>query len=228
MRLTTIIVPTLNEVGQIEITLAALAAVHGKKEIIVADGGSQDATVERAKSAGVRVLHCSRGRGQQMREAAAQSTGDVLWFLHADTIPPVNALDEIQRALTATDVAGGSFSLTFAGQSRAARQMTWIYPHLRKLGLIYGDSGIFIRRQVYEEIGGFRPYPLFEDLDLVRRMKQRGRFARVNCPIVTSSRRFEAGNYGRAWTTWIALQLLYWIGVPPTKLAQWYRHARQS
>ena len=129
----------------------------------------------------------------------------------------------MQRALIARDVAGGSFSLTFAGVSRAARQMTWIYPHLRKLGLTYGDSGIFIRRQVYEKIGGFRPYALFEDLDLIRRMKRCGRFIRLDCRIVTSSRRFEEGNYGRAWATWITLQLLYWIGGPPNKLAQWYR-----
>ena len=120
----------------------------------------------------------------------------------------------MQRALIARDVAG---------VSRAARQMTWIYPHLRKLGLTYGDSGIFIRRQVYEKIGGFRPYALFEDLDLIRRMKRCGRFIRLDCRIVTSSRRFEEGNYGRAWATWITLQLLYWIGVPPNKLAQWYR-----
>src|SRR3954454_22294869 len=208
MPLTTIIVPTLNEVGQIEVTLAALAALRGEKEIIVADGGSRDATIAHAESAGARVLRCAPGRGQQMREAASQSNGDVLWFVHADTIPPAHALDEIERALAVSDVAGGSFALTFAGPSRAARQMTWIYPHLRRLGLIYGDSGVFIRRQVYEKLGGFRPYALFEDLDLIRRMKRCGRFVRLDCRIVTSSRRFEGGNYGRAWTIWIALQLL--------------------
>src|SRR5712692_8423036 len=137
MPLTTIIVPTLNEENQIERTFAALAAIRGDKEIIVADGGSEDATIERAESAGARVLRCPRGRGPQMREAAMESNGDVLWFLHADTIPPTEALDEISRALAVSEVAGGSFSLAFAGESRAARQMTWIYPHLRKLGLTY-------------------------------------------------------------------------------------------
>jgi hypothetical protein len=123
-------------------------------------------------------------------------------------------------------VAGGNFRLVFEGKSRAARQMTWIYPRLRWLGLSYGDAGVFVRRSVYDRIGGFSPYPIFEDLDLMRRMKREGRFVNLDCCVFTSSRRFERGNYLRTWAVWIAMQVLYWLGVSPYKLAKWYRHAR--
>lgn len=205
--------------------MAAVAALPGEKEIIVADGGSSDATVERASAAGARVIRCAPGRGPQMHAGALSSRGDVLWFLHADTHPCDAALPAIKRALSAPHVTAGNFALRFAGDTRAARQMTWIYPKLRLLGLCYGDSGIFVRRSVYEEIGGFGAYALFEDLDLVRRLKRRGGFVHLDECITTSSRRFEHG-YARVWMNWIALQVLFWAGVSPNRLARWYRYAR--
>jgi rSAM/selenodomain-associated transferase 2 len=220
---TTIIVPTLNEEDRIEALVAALQALHGEKEIIIADGQSVDATVHIARNAGVRVVCANRGRGEQLHAAATIARGDVLWFLHADTIPSADALAHIAEALQDPRVVGGNFRLVFEGASLTARQMTWIYPRLRLLGLAYGDSGIFVRRSLYERMGGLRPYPLFEDLDLVRRLKPQGRFVHLDCSVVTSSRRFEGRNYPRAWATWIMLQMLYWMGVSPNRLARWYR-----
>jgi len=222
---TSIIIPTLNEAGQIAETLAAISRLEGEWEVLVADGGSDDDTVKRAEAAGAVVLRCPRGRGPQMHAAATMARGDVLWFLHADTRPPAHALHEIRRTLADERVAGGSFTPRFSGASLAARQMTWIYPALRWLGLSYGDAGMFVRRSAYESIGGFRPYSLFEDLDLVRRIRRHGRFVRLHCQIETSSRRFERA-YGRTWATWITLQILYWIGVPPNRLARWYHNGR--
>jgi len=223
--LISIIIPALNEAMQIGSTLAAMRALRGDKEIIVADGGSDDSTCDVAQSAGVIVVDTPRGRGRQMHAAVTASRGEILWFVHADTLPPQNALEAIEAVLADTRNAAGNFALEFSGSTRAARQMSWIYPRLRRLGLSYGDASIFVRREVYEQSGGFRPYPIFEDLDLIRRLKRAGRFIHLDCPIVTSSRRFE-GRYLRSWAIWITLQVLYWIGVSPSFLARHYRHIR--
>ncbi len=174
MALTSIILPTLNEEAQIEKTLSALAQLRGEVEVLVADGGSDDETVACASACGARVLRCPRGRGSQMHIAATESRGDILWFLHADTVPPPQALERITTALAATDVVGGAFALEFSGRSFAARQMTWVYPRLRRLGLSYGDSGLFIRRSVYDRIGGYAAYPLFEGYASVVLQKRNG------------------------------------------------------
>lgn len=221
-----IIVPTLNEEAQIASTLKALQALSGDKEIIVADGGSEDRTVEIATDLGVRVVSCERGRGRQIRTAALEANGAVLWFVHADTRPESGALESILASLRDNAVAGGNFSLVFEGEHYSARQMTLIYPYLRWLGLSYGDAGIFIRLSVYEAIGGCLPYPLFEDLDLIRRMKRHGRFVHLSARIFTSARRFSGPQYVKVWALWIAMQTLYWAGVSPYRLARWYRIAR--
>ncbi|HEX4227761.1 MAG TPA: TIGR04283 family arsenosugar biosynthesis glycosyltransferase [Bryobacteraceae bacterium] len=222
-----IIVPALNEEECIAATLRGLQRLHGDKEIIVVDGGSRDETPSLACAQGAKVLTSAAGRGTQMHVGALEATEDILWFVHADTIPPVNALDEIRAQLADPSVAGGNFGLLFDGPSRAARQLTAIYPLLRILGLSYGDSGIFVRRDIYDRIGGFRALALFEDLDLLRRLRKAGRFVHLPCRIVTSSRRFEHRNFALVWLHWTTLQVLYWCGVSPNWLARWYRHARK-
>lgn len=221
-----IVVPTLNEEAAIAETLQTLQALPGEKEILIADGGSEDRTAAIAAELGVRVVACQGGRGRQLRTAATEAKGDVLWFVHADTRPEPGALEAIGNALRSSSVIGGNFSLVFVGEHYSAGQMTAIYPYLRWLGLSYGDAGIFIRRSVYDAMGGCRPYPLFEDLDLVRRMKRHGRFVHLDARIFTSARRFTGSRYARVWALWIALQVLYWAGVSPYRLARWYRHAR--
>ena len=226
--LVSIIVPTLNEQAHIISTINALRQLSGDKEILVVDGGSTDATVSLARSQGVTVLKALKGRGPQMHAGALEAAGSVLWFVHADTIPPPIALHEIGRALEDKRVIAGNFGLRFDGSSRAARQLTAIYPVLRLLGLCYGDSGIFVRKSVYEQVGGFRALALFEDLDLLRRLRRAGRFVHLSCSMVTSSRRFEQRNFALVWLHWTGLQILYWCGVSPNLLARWYRHARGS
>ncbi|HEY3453169.1 MAG TPA: TIGR04283 family arsenosugar biosynthesis glycosyltransferase [Bryobacteraceae bacterium] len=223
-----IIVPALNEASHIASTLRALQALEGEKEILVVDGGSEDCTVEVANAAGVRVLQSARGRGAQQHAGALQSRGNILWFVHADTIPPPNAISDIVNALHDSSTVGGNFGLLFDGGSRAARQLTGIYPALRRLNLCYGDSGIFVRRTTYDAVGGFRAFALFEDLDLLRRLRKAGCFVHLDTRIVTSSRRFENRNFAVMWIRWTALQLLYWAGVSPNLLARWYRHTRRS
>ena len=226
--LVSIVVPTLNEEAHIVRTIRSLQRLSGEKEIIVVDCGSTDQTVPLACAQNVLVLEASRGRGLQMHAGALRSTGGVLWFLHADTMPPPDALEHIRKSLEKNSTVGGNFELLFDGPSGAARQLTAIYPLLRIFGLCYGDSGFFVRRDVYHQIGGFRFLPLFEDLDLLRRLHRVGRFVHLNCRIVTSSRRFEQRNFALVWLHWTMLQLLYWCGVSPSRLSRWYPHARHA
>jgi rSAM/selenodomain-associated transferase 2 len=226
MRAVSVIIPALNEERAIGETLDSLARVRALGEMIVVDGGSSDATVEIAASRGARAIPSERGRGVQLHAGALASAGDVLWFLHADTRAPVDAVERIEEALADPRVAGGNFALMFDGATRPARFLTRAYPHLRKLGLCYDDSGIFVRRVVYEAIGGFKPYPIFEDLDLIKRVKKRGRFVRLDCTLTTSSRRFEGRSFTWRFTRWMGMQVLYWAGVHPNRLARIYAPIR--
>ncbi len=221
-----VIIPTLNEATALPATLSAVARMEGLAEVIVADGGSEDATRSLAEPL-ARVVVAARGRGQQQAAGAAVATGEVLWFLHADCCPAPEASAAIRQALLDSRVAGGNFTLEFSGPSRAARTMTRVYPWLRCLGLCYGDSGIFVRRDLYEAVGGFRPMALFEDIDLVRRLRRKGRFRRLPCRLRASARRFEHGNFARVFAQWTGLQILYWLGVSPSWLARQYALVRE-
>jgi rSAM/selenodomain-associated transferase 2 len=222
---TSIIIPTLNEATTIRDVAASLARLTGEFEVIVTDGGSLDGTLELARECGLQVLSAPSGRGQQMNAGARLARGDVLLFLHADTRLPEDAFELIQQALRNPKVCGGNFSLIFSGKTREARVLTKIYPLLRLCGMCYGDSAIFIRRSVFESLGGYRDYSLFEDLDLYQRMKRVGQFMRLDACATTSSRRFE-GRFIRTFALWSFLQLLYWLGVNANILQRLYKPAR--
>lgn len=220
-----IIIPTLNEAATIRETAAMVSKLQGHFEVIVADGGSTDETVRLAGDCGLRVMSAPRGRGQQMNAGAHIATGNVLLFLHADTRLPQDALQRIETALQAERVCGGNFSLSFDGQTWEARLMTKLYPLLRLGGMSYGDSAMFIRRSVFESLGGYRNYAIFEDCDLYRRMKRVGKFIRLQACAVTSSRRFE-GRFVRTLALWSVMQILYWLGADPNWLNRMYKPLR--
>jgi len=224
MRLS-LIIPTLNEATTMRHLASSLQRWRDQIEIIVADGGSSDGTTEIAHECGLRVIHAARGRGQQMNAGARAASGQVLLFLHADTCLPDDALELINGTLVDPRVCGGNFSLLFAGETREARMLTKIYPFLRLGGMCYGDSAIFVRRSAFEKLGGYRDFPIFEDVDLFRRLKKYGRFVRLPACAVTSSRRFE-GQFIRTFVLWSLLQVLYWLGVHPRRLERIYRPAR--
>jgi hypothetical protein len=104
--------------------------------------------------------------------------------------------------------------------------LTWLYPRLRRLGLCYGDSGIFVRREAYQQLGGFRAYPIFEDLDLVQRLRKIGRVLHLPASVTTSSRRFEGRSFALTFARWSGLQVLYWLGVHPRTLGRLYTPIR--
>jgi rSAM/selenodomain-associated transferase 2 len=220
-----IIIPTLNEKTTIRDAALALAGMAGNFEVIVVDGGSDDATAEIAAECGLTVINAPRGRGQQMNAGADKAKGDVLVFLHADTRLPADALAMIEKALKHERVCGGNFSLNFDGRTLSARFLTMLYPCLRLGGMCYGDSALFVRRAIFEESGRYRDYPIFEDCDLYRRLKRKGRFVRLPVYATTSSRRFER-RFIRTFAFWSILQVLYWLGVDPVRLGRLYKAIR--
>jgi len=223
-----VVVPTLNEAQSIGATLDAVSRLRGAVEIVVVDGGSTDGTLDLLRQRGVRLIESERGRGRQLHAGALAASGRALLFLHADTLPPADAAERISEALSDPRVVGGNFRIRFDGRRRDARFLTWLYPQLRKLGLCYGDSGIFVSADAYRRVGGFNPFPIFEDLDLVRRLRRLGSIAHLRATVVTSSRRFEERSFALTFARWSALQALYWLGVHPRRLARMYAPVRKS
>src|SRR5260370_4773308 len=217
-----IIIPALNEGHSIGVTLDAVSRLSGRVELIVVDGGSDDETCEISSACGAKVITSERGRGMQMHRGACAAQGGVLWFLHADTIVPAEAVKCMAQALGDPTVVGGNFKVSFDSTGRTARFMTWLYPQLCRLGLCYGDSAIFVRREAYERIGGFKSFPIFEDLDLMKRLRKQGRVVHLPAVVITSSRRFGGRNFPLTFARWAGLQVLYWLGIKPTTLARFY------
>ena len=219
-----IIILTLNEERSLPSLLDAICQQGADHEVIVVDGGSQDRTLEIAGCHGVRTLASPPGRGNGICVGAKAARGDVLFFLHADSTLPPGALDRINEVLAAdAQVVGGNFRLVFDGDTTFSRWLTGFYAWIRSIGLYYGDSGIFVRRSVYEALGGFRPIPLMEDLDFVRRIE---RFGRTCCikdpPLITSSRRFEKRRPAQIVCGWVKIHALFWLGASPDRLAKIY------
>lgn len=217
-----IIIPTLNEEATLSRTLDALRPFADEAEIIVADGGSTDATIAIAQARGAQVVTSERGRGQQLKRGAKEAGGSIFWFVHADTLSAPSTVFEIKKALDNPEVAGGNFTINFDGDAYSAKFLTWLYPKLNILGLIYGDSAIFVRREIYERIGGFRDYPIFEDLDFIERLRETGDIVTLPATVTTSSRRFENKSFLLTFLRWMILQGLYWLGVPPEMLLKIY------
>ena len=132
------------------------------------------------------------------------------------------------EALGDAEVIAGNFRVRFDGPRLAARFLTWLYPRLRFFRLCYGDSAIFVRREAYERVGGFKPFPIFEDLDLMRRLRKWGRVVHLSDVVVTSSRRFEGRSFAVTFARWASLQVLYWLGVKPSTLARFYTATRDA
>jgi rSAM/selenodomain-associated transferase 2 len=221
-----VIIPTYNEARALGATLDVLANMAGILEVIVVDGGSVDATVPIARTRGVRTVYANRGRGIQLHVGAEAACGDIFWFVHADTHPPAETPRQIQSALARPNIIGGCSAVRFDSTSWQARFVAWLYAKLRRLGLCYGDATLFVRRRDYECVGGFRPFPLFEDVDLVKRLRQKGRFICLTSEAIVSSRRFDGRNFGLTLLWWMALQFLYWLGVPPRLLGRMYAPIR--
>jgi rSAM/selenodomain-associated transferase 2 len=221
-----VIIPTYNEEATIGVLLSQLREQAPEGDIVVADGSSADSTAALAQ-AFARVVVTPANRGLQLNRGARAAHGEVLLFLHADVEFPAGGLAAIERVLADPDVVGGNFTLEFSGGDFPSRVFTRIDRWRRRFGIFYGDSGIFVRREVFERLGGFREWPVLEDYDFARRMLRAGKSVCLPQVVRVSSRRWN-GRLLRTLAAWLFIQSLYFLRVPPAWLARWYRPVRES
>lgn len=219
-----VIVPVLNEEERLPVLLGQLARL-GASEVIVADGGSTDKSVELA--AGSKVVRSPRGRARQMNSGAVAASHQVLLFLHADTMLPDGALEMIETAMADPAVAGGRFKVRLDNDGLAYR-LVGAMINLRDgfTGGFTGDQAIFVRREVFERLGGYADIPLMEDLDFARRLKRSGKVVRIPAKVMTSARRWEKDGLVKTIALMWYLRILYLLGVPPAKLKALYKDTR--
>ncbi len=230
MSLISVILCTLDEAPVLGRLLADLQDEDTEHEVICVDGGSHDDTVDIASTYGCRVLTSGPGRGRQLSSGADVAKGELLLFLHADCRFPRNGLRTVSTTLSRRpECVGGNFRLLFDGDDEFSRWLTVFYARIRVRGLYYGDSGIFVRRRVYQALGGLRPIALMEDYDFVRRMERAGNTVCIEePPLVTSSRRFRRRRSWAIVSGWVLLHGLFHLRVPPAILARLYQSARHE
>lgn len=221
-----VIVPTLNEERDLSATLQH-ARQPGVREIIVVDGGSIDSTRALAVRYADAVLTAPQGRAAQMNTGAAHATGDILLFLHADTLVPDGYAQAILRACATSAVVGGRFDVHLAASGVLVR-LTETLMNLRSrlTGIATGDQAIFVRRATFEQLGGFARIPLMEDVELSRRLKRAGRIACLRERVTTSARRWQQDGVVRTILLMWTLRLLYFFGASPSQLKRLYTDTR--
>lgn len=225
-----IILPVLNEIDSLPTALAALR-YSWVQEVIVVDGGSRDGTREwLARCPGVRVVDAALGKGVQLNAGARCASANILLFLHGDCRLPQGAGQLIDGALADLHVAGGAFRVRFAESRNLLLWLTALGMNLRTriTHSATGDQAIFVRRPVFEQIGGFPAWPLFEDVEFVKRMKRAGRFAVIESPATISGRRHLSRGVLRTVLLVYALRLGFFLGVSPFTLKKWFADVRRG
>lgn len=220
-----VVIPALNEAGTILDTLQALRPMRRRgHEVIVVDGGSNDATRTLAAPLADKVIGAPRGRARQMNAGAALARGDVLWFLHADSVPVADADESISEALAKSPRHWGRFDVRLSGGHRLLRTVeSMMNLRSRLTGIATGDQGIFVRRAVFDAVAGFADIPLMEDVALCRRLRRYSRPICIKKILLTSSRRWEEKGVIKTVITMWWLRLAYFLGADPRRLAAWYR-----
>lgn len=220
-RLVSIIIPTLNEERTIGPTLRRVHQQAGPVEVLVADGGSTDDTRSVADEHGATVLETPCGRAAQMNHGAERSTGRILLFLHADTRLPPSGVSRIRRVLSAPGATAGTFRLRFDDPTPLLRLYAWCtrWPWIR---LCFGDRGQFVERSVFEAVGGFPDWPIFEDLELAARLHAHGGFRFLDSAVTTSARRFRRHGPLRQQLRNLYLWSHYLWGTDPEQVAHLY------
>jgi rSAM/selenodomain-associated transferase 2 len=231
-----VIIPTLNEERTIMATLAHTASL-GFDELIVVDGGSTDETPALVESyrlstqssalSPVQWVTAPCGRARQMNEGAKASGGEILLFLHADAQLPDDAKTMIDTTLADQRMVGGRFDVRFDRPSMwgtiISRMMNW---RSRLSSIATGDQALFVRRPIFEQMGGFADMPLMEDIEFSRRLKRKGATAALTATVTTSFRRWERHGPLRTILLMWTLRFLYWIGISPSHLVEWYKAVR--
>ena len=220
-----VVIPTLNEEEALPRLLSDLDALALPLDVIVADGGSRDRTLDVARAWGARTIRTSAGRGRQMNAGARTLASPWILFLHADSRLPPETLDALLdwlRNPAPCQAAHFRFQLDRDG-------LWWgLIEHGQRFrerltGLTYGDQGLVISRTLYEAVGGIPEIAVMEDVAVVRRLRRDGGLDRIDAPVVTSARRYESEGPLRACLRNLGLVLLYSLAVPPDRLSRWYR-----
>lgn len=224
-----IVVPVLDEAAGIGECLRRLRRDFPSCELVVVDGGSRDGTPALAAEFAT-VVSMSRGRGRQLNAGAAATSGDVLWFVHADCVVPPAALPAVREALRDPRVVGGGLTLAFDRRSPGLDWLAWSSNHrARRLGWIFGDQALFVRRSVFTALGGFPELPLMEDLEFSRRLRRAGRVVVLPERCTASARRLAAHGPWRMTVLMQVLKVRYLLGADPEALrARYERGTRRG
>jgi rSAM/selenodomain-associated transferase 2 len=219
-----IVIPALDEAGNLARGLPELRARAPGAEIIVVDGGSADDSRDVvAGVASVRWMTSARGRARQMNAGAQAARGEILVFLHADTRLPPGAATAVVDALADPAVVAGRFDVRLDSRRPLLAVVGWMMNQRSRLtGICTGDQAIFVRRTVFQALGGYADIPLMEDIELSRRLRRRGRLAPLRLRVTTSARKWEREGVVRTIVLMWTLRLLYALGVAPARLHRWY------
>jgi rSAM/selenodomain-associated transferase 2/rSAM/selenodomain-associated transferase 1 len=220
-----IVIPVLNDIEPLQQLLASIRP-DPRVDIVVVNGGAPDQRlIAICRRPDVRLVTSATGRGCQMNVGASAAAGRWIVFLHADSRLPPQWIDEIHRAGAVPAVVGGSFRFRLDSDAWQARLIERaVERRVRWLDLAYGDQALFVRRDVFDALGGYREWPLMEDVDFVRRLRQVGKLYHSAQPVLTSARRWERDGWWPRSARNVLLQALFFAGVSPERLARWYSH----
>jgi rSAM/selenodomain-associated transferase 2 len=218
-----VIIPSLNEGEFLYKTLEHLISLPGDFEIIVVDGGSKDQTLAVAQKFNrVKLITSEKGRGIQMNQGAEIAKGEILLFLHADTFLPKNAYSSILAYMQHKKNVGGSFYLKLDKNHLLLNFYSWCSKISLEL-FTFGDHGIFIRKTVFEQIGGYKEIPFMEDVEIQKRLRKAGRFKKLGCAVTSSSRRFKKNGTVKQFFLDLLLLILFKAGISPGMLKKFYK-----
>jgi len=219
-----VVIPVLNEVVNLPDAIGSVRAAIPNPEIIAVDGGSTDGSLEWLQSQpNVVLVQAVRGKGPQQNAGGDIASGDVILFLHADCRLPADAGVRLAQLMQDPSVAGGCFFARWSRNTWTLRLIAWgmnLRTMVRKAS--YGDQALFLRRTAFHQVGGFPDWPLFEDAELVHRIKSVGRFAIIRSPVTISSRRFDERGILHGVFLVYFLQIAFMLGVPPARLKKWF------
>jgi rSAM/selenodomain-associated transferase 2 len=217
-----IIIPVLNEGKSINALMENLMDQEGDYEIIIADGGSTDDTLARCRSyRDIKIVTSEKGRAIQMNKGASIALGNTFLFLHADTTLPEKGILAIEKAMGNDKIPGGSFYVKFDNQNRILNFLA-CFTRINNRYLTWGDQCIFIRKTIFEEIGGFKEIPVMEDLEIQKKLRRKGRFIKLPLAVTTSARRFIQNGIIRQQLLNIVLVMAYETGVSPNRIKKFY------
>ncbi|MFN3533528.1 MAG: TIGR04283 family arsenosugar biosynthesis glycosyltransferase [Candidatus Brocadia sp.] len=219
-----VIIPTLNEESHIEKTLQSIMKQDGDYEFCVVDGGSTDNTVPIARKYTC-VINSQRGRAIQMNTGAKACKGDILLFLHADTVLPDNAFHEIRKRMKDDAVAGGSFYIAFDVDNFILKGVSFVTRFNFRL-FHFGDQGIFVRRKIFQTLNGYKEMPIMEDYDFYKRLQGQGKVILIRMPVISSARRFVRKGVIKQLLINKFVVLAYWAGVNIQTIKRFYDDMR--